>query len=111
MQVGLLVELGARRTIRQIDFATATPGFRVEVYTTDGSALPPDILDTRWTHVASRSSVDKTTAGDNVKGDGKESIRLPSSVQPARKVVLWLTTPPSSGTTVKIRDLVLKQQG
>jgi len=108
MQVGLLVDLESRKNVKQIEFATNTPGFRVEVYTTDGSALPPDILDTRWAHVASRSDVDQNTKGDNVKGDDKEIVALPKGGEEARKLVLWFTTPPDAGATVRLRDLVLK---
>jgi hypothetical protein len=108
MQVGLLIDLESRKTVRQIEFATKTPGFRIEVYATDGSALPPDILDTRWAHVASRSGVDQNAKSGNVKDDGKEIIKLPSTAPQARKLVLWFTTPPAAGATVRLRDLVLK---
>lgn len=108
MQVGLLVDLEARKNLAQIEFATSTPGFRLEVYGTDGSALPPDILDTRWTHLASRSGVDENTVGANVKGDGKEIIRLAKDGEQVRQVVLWFTTQPDKGPTVRIKDLVLK---
>jgi hypothetical protein len=108
MQVGLLVDLEARKNLKQIQFSTTTPGFRLEVYGTDGSALPPDILDTRWTHLASRSDVDQNTTGDNAKGDGKEIVNLRKDGEQVRQLVLWFTTPPDSGTTVRLRDLVLK---
>jgi len=108
MQVGLLVDLESRKTLKQIEFATPTPGFRLEVYATDGSALPPDILDTRWTHVASRSDVDQNTAGENKRSDGKEIVALAKDGEQVRQVVLWFTTPPDSGATVRLRDLVLK---
>lgn len=108
MQVGLLIDLESRKSVRQIEFATKTPGFRVEVYATDGSALPPDILDTRWAHVASRSAVDQNDKSGNVKDDGKEIIKLPSTAPQARKIVLWFTTAPDAGSTVRLRDLVLK---
>ena len=108
MQVGLLVDLESRKTLRQIEFATSTPGFRLEVYATDASALPPDILDTRWTHVASRSDVDQNKTGDNVRSDGKEIVSLGKNGEQVRQLVLWFTTPPDSGATVRLRDVVLK---
>jgi hypothetical protein len=108
MQVGLLVDLESRKTLKQIEFATTTPGFRLEVYGTDGSALPPDILDTRWTHLASRSDVDQNTTGDNKKGDDKEIVKLAKDGEQVRQLVLWFTTPADAGATVRLRDLVLK---
>ncbi len=108
MQVGLLIDLETRKTVKQIEFATKTPGFRLEVYSTDGSALPPDILDTRWAHIASRSDVDQNTKGDNIKGDGKEIVALPKDGEQVRQLVLWFTVPPDDGATVRIRDVVLK---
>jgi hypothetical protein len=108
MQVGLLVDLEARKTVKQIEFSTTTPGFRLEVYSTDGSQLPPDILDTRWTHLASRSDVDQNTAGSNVKADGKEIVTLRKSGGQVRHLALWFTTPPDQGATVRLRDLVIK---
>jgi hypothetical protein len=108
MQVGLLIDLESRKDLKQIEFATSTPGFRLEVYGTDGSALPPDILDTRWTHLASRSDIDQNAKGENTKGDGKEIVRLAKDGEQIRQLALWFTTRPDSGSTVRLRDLVLK---
>ncbi len=108
MQVGLLVDLGNRKNLKQIEFKTTTPGFRLEVYGTDGSALPPDILDTRWTHLASRSDVDQNTVGDNKRGDLAEIVRLAKDGEQVRQLVLWFTTRPDQGSTVRIREIVLK---
>jgi hypothetical protein len=105
MQVGLVVNLGAAHAVRALEFSTDTPGFRLEVYGTDGSQVPPDILDTRWTHVASRSKVDENSIGSNKSGDGKERVDLKGDGEQFRQVVLWFTTPPDGGTTVHLRDL------
>lgn len=107
MNVGLLVNLETPHTLKQIRFATDTPGFRVEVYTTDGSAVPDDILDTRWTHVTDRSKVDQNSQGTNKPKDGKEIIRLSGNGVRARQLLLWFTVAPAAGPTVNLRDLAL----
>lgn len=107
MGLGYLVDLGAAKTVRAVELATATPGFRVEVYATDSSALPPDILDTRWAQVGARSKVDQGTQGSNKAGDGKERIVLEKGTGDARYVLLWLTTPPAEGPSVGLTQLDL----
>lgn len=111
MQVGLLIDLEKVRNVKEIDLGTTTPGGRVEVYGAAGSALPPDILDTRWEHVASQSKVDDLTADGNVKDDGVEKIRLPgpgATGSRFRRVLLWFTTPPTKGPTVRVTEVTLK---
>lgn len=111
MQVGLLIDLEKARNVKQIELSTNTPGGRIEVYGAVGSAVPPDILDTRWEHVASQSKVDAGTKGGNVKGDKKDKIRLPgpgATGSRFRYVLLWFTTPPTAGPTVRISELTLK---
>jgi hypothetical protein len=94
MQVGLLVDLSKKRSIKQLKLRTSTPGFRVELYAADTAQVPPDILDTRWAHLKNHSDVTKSDkvplAGDNHK---------------YRYVLLWFTTPPKAGPTVKINEL------
>lgn len=111
MQVGLLIDLDSAKNVKEIDLGTTTPGGRVEVYGAVGSALPPDILDTRWEHVLSRSKVDETAKYGNVKGDGVEKLRLPGPGATGgrfRYVLLWFTTPPKAGPTVKVTEVTLK---
>jgi hypothetical protein len=96
MQVGLAVDLGKKRTIKELRLRTSTPGFRVELYATDTAQLPPDILDTRWAHLKNRSNVAKT-----------DKISLAGDGHKYRYVLVWLTTPPKSGPTVKINELKL----
>lgn len=111
MQVGLLIDLEKARNVKEIDLGTTTPGGRIEVYGAVGSALPPDILDTRWEHVASQSEVDARTRGANTKGDGVEKIRLPgpgATGSRFRYVLLWFTTPPADGPTVRVTEVTLR---
>jgi hypothetical protein len=99
MGVGLDFDLETARDVRAIEVLTSTPGVRVEVYATE-RGLPPDILDTRWQHVASRSSVG---AGKGEKG--LETIEFARGKY--RHVLLWFTTPPPDGSTVGISEVRL----
>jgi hypothetical protein len=96
MQVGLAVDLGKKRAIKELQLRTSTPGFRVELYATDTAQLPPDILDTRWAHLKNQSNVAKT-----------DKITLAGDGHKYRYVLMWLTTPPTAGPTVKIKELKL----
>ena len=94
MQVGLVVDLSKKRSIKQLKLQTGTPGFRVELYAADTAQLPPDILDTRWAHLRNRSDVAK-----------KEQVPLAGDNHKYRYVLLWFTTPPKKAPTVKINEL------
>jgi hypothetical protein len=94
MQVGLLVDLSKKRSIKQLKLQTSTPGFRVELYAADTAQVPPDILDTRWAHLRNHSGVTK-----------KQTLPLASDSHRYRYVLLWFTTPPKAGPTVKINEL------
>ncbi len=107
LQVGLVVDLQTARQVRGVDLTTTTPGGRVEVYATDGSALPPDILDTRWDHPGSRSDVDGGTRGANKAGDGVERIVFPKGGDAYRYVTLWFTTPPEGTTRVGLAEVTV----
>ena len=61
--VGYAVDLGKLQGMREVDLRPPPPGFSVEVYATDETELPPDILDTRWSHIKDVSNVGpRTTA-------------------------------------------------
>ena len=70
------------------------PGADVEVYATDSSTLPPDILDTRWDHPASRPDAKR-----------QQRIVLPRGGAKYRYVVLWFTAPAKAGEPVGVTDL------
>ena len=94
MQVGLAIDLGKKRSIKELQLQTSTPGFRVEIYATDTAQLPPDILDTRWAHLKNLSDVTK-----------KDNVSLAGDGHKYRHVLVWFTTPPKAGPTVKIKEL------
>ena len=95
---GLAVDLGKKQGVREIDLTTKTPGFKIEIYATDETDLPPDVLDTRWAHLKDVTGVGSDT-------DGKETVTIGAGTSKYRHVLLWLTAPPSDGSTVRISEL------
>ena len=87
MGVGLDFDLGHRQKVELLYVRTTTPGFTLEVYGAK-AGLPPDILDTRWEHLASA----KTPAAKGKKG--LQQISFPAGKY--RHIVLWFTTPPTA---------------
>jgi hypothetical protein len=98
---GLTVDLPKLQGIREIDLTTKTPGFKIEIYATDETDLPPDVLDTRWAHLK-----DVTGVGADADG-GKEIVSLGSGTTKYRHVLLWFTAPPTDGSTVRVSELKL----
>ena len=76
------------------------PGFRVEIYATDETTPPPDILDTRWSHIKDVSNV-------GAKDDGKQKIVLGAGTTKYRNVLLWFTQPPTDGPRLRLAELEL----
>jgi hypothetical protein len=98
--VGYVVDLGKLQGVRQINLQTPTPGFRVEIYATDETTPPPDILDTRWSHIKDVSDV-------GAKDSGKQKIVLGAGTSKYRNVLLWFTQPPTDGPRLRIAELEL----
>ena len=98
--VGYVVDLGKLQGVRQINVQTPTPGFRVEIYATDETTPPPDILDTRWSHIKDVSNV-------GAKDSGKQKIVLGAGTSKYRNVLLWFTQPPTDGPRLRITELEL----
>jgi hypothetical protein len=98
--VGYAVDLGKLQGIREIKLQTPTAGFRMEVYATDESELPPDILDTRWSHITNVANV-------GAKDGGKQTIVLGAGTTKYRNVLLWFTQPPTDGSRLRIAELNL----
>jgi hypothetical protein len=96
--VGYAVDLGKLQGIREIQLQTTTPGFKMEVYATDEPELPPDILDTRWSHITNVSKVAS-------KDDGNEKIVLGAGTTKYRNLLLWFTTPPTDGARLRLVEL------
>jgi hypothetical protein len=98
--VGYVVDLGKLQGVRQINLQTPTPGFRVEIYATDETTPPPDILDTRWSHIKDVSNV-------GAKDSGKQKIVLGAGTSKYRNVLLWFTAPPTDGLRLRLTELEL----
>ena len=98
MVIGYVVDLGKLQGVRQINLQTPTPGFRVEIYATDVTTPPPDILDTRWSHIKDVSNV-------GAQDSGKQKIVLGAGTSKYRNVLLWFTEPPTDGPRLRVAEL------
>jgi hypothetical protein len=98
--LGYAIDLGKLQGIREIQLQTPTPGFRIEVYATDETELPPDILDTRWSHITNVSNV-------GTKDDGKQKIVLGAGTSKYRNLLLWFTKPPTDGARIRLTEVQL----
>jgi hypothetical protein len=96
--LGYAIDLGKLQGIREIDLETTTPGFRIEIYATDETELPPDILDTRWSHITNVSNV-------GTKDDGKQKIVLGAGTTKYRNLLLWFTKPPTDGARIRLTEV------
>jgi hypothetical protein len=96
--LGYALDLGKLQGIKQIEIQTPTPGFRIEVYATDETELPPDILDTRWSHITNVSDV-------GAKDDGKQTIVLGAGTSKYRNLLLWFTQPPTDGARIRLTEV------
>ncbi len=96
---GYAINLGRQRAVKRIELTTTTPGFRVEVYATDEATPPPDITDTRWSHITNVSNVGS--------GSGTQTIVVGGGTSKYQTVLLWITDRPSDGARVRISELKL----
>jgi hypothetical protein len=103
--VGFVVDLGKLQGVREIQLTTPTPGFSVEIYATDAATAPPNILDTRWSHIKDASDVGTKDASSAGKDKGK--IVLGAGTSKYRTVLLWFTKPPTDGTRIRLSELEL----
>ena len=56
------------------------------------------MLDTRWAHLK-----DVTGVGSDADAKGKQTVKLGSGTTKYRHVLLWVTAPPTDGSTVRDR--------
>jgi hypothetical protein len=96
--LGYAIDLGKLQGIREIQLETPTPGFRVEVYATDETDLPPDILDTRWSHITNVSDV-------GTKDSGKQKIVLGAGTTKYRNLLVWFTKAPTDGSRIRLTEV------
>lgn len=105
--VGLALDLGTLRGVKAIELETSTPGFTIEVYATDEATLPPDILDTRWTHLRDVTKVGVVDPKKATDVEGTERMALGAGTTKYRILMLWLTVPPTDAPRLRIAELKL----
>jgi hypothetical protein len=98
VRAGLTLSLEKAASLKKLEVTADTPGFTVEVYATKSADIPPDVLDARWTHVASRRDAD---VDETVKFDAAKKYR---------HVLLWFTVQPAD-TKVEIPEVQLFGSG
>jgi hypothetical protein len=119
MNVGYLIDLGDPTALKRIDVFTKTPGFTVQVFGAAGKAAPEEADSAKWKPLGEAGSVDGDPAegaapsvppltGDKA-GDGRINLPLDEGEAGAeyRWVLVWFTTPPASGPTVRINEFKL----
>ncbi|MEP6953980.1 MAG: hypothetical protein ABI950_07980 [Solirubrobacteraceae bacterium] len=94
---GYTINLGEQRAVKRIQLTTTTPGFRVEVYATDEATPPPEITDTRWSHITNASNVGS--------GSGTQTIVVGGGTSKYQTVLLWVTQRPTDGARVRFSEL------
>jgi hypothetical protein len=92
--LGYVVELPKKHGLSEVDLTTATPGFKVEVYASTDATPPPNILDSRWSHVGNAAKVKKD-----------QKITLIDDPTKYRNVLLWFTLPPTSGARIRLSEV------
>jgi len=78
---GLVIDLGARYSLRTLTIDTPIPGFDVELYGTKSTKIPSDLLDPRWEHLTDRNGYDDGSS-ITLKGRAKGTVRY---------INLWFT--------------------
>ncbi len=91
---GLLLDLGAKRDLRGVVIQTTTPGFNVEIWATSDASAPPNILDSRWSHIRNRK---------NVGTD--ERIAIGNDTSKYRNLLLWFRSAPAGGTKLRVNEV------
>jgi hypothetical protein len=92
--LGYVVDLGKKHALREVDLTTTTPGFKVEVYASNDATPPPNILDSRWSHIGNAAKVKKD-----------QTITLIDDPAKYRNVLLWFTLPPTSGARIRLSEV------
>lgn len=124
MNVGYLIDLSDKSALSRLRLLTTTPGFSVQIFGATSVKAPETADDPGWTKLAEAGSVDGDPAegaapsippvtgdkpGDlrDKAGDGKLVLGLDGGDKEYRHVLLWFTTPPAAGPTVRINEIKL----
>jgi len=96
MAVGLALDLKSPQKLSSLALQTSTPGMTVQVYGSNGNAMPGSITDSAWSKLSPSQEV----------RSGQANIKLGDSTQGFRFVVLWVSRAPASGH-VSVNELEL----
>ena len=117
MDVGYLLDLEEQESTQKLRLLTKTPGFTLQVFGAAGDKAPEAADSPDWTRLGEAGSVDGDPAegatpssppveGDKA-GDGELVLPLDPGTEKYRWVMLWVTTPPAAGTTVRFNEIRL----
>ncbi len=117
MDVGYLLDLEEPESVLKLRLVTKTPGFSVQVFGADGDKAPEAVDSPDWTRLGEAGSVDgdapegSTSSSPPVDGDkagdNEVVLKLDPGTETYRWVLLWVTTPPAAGTTVRFNEIRL----
>ena len=117
MNVGYLVDLEDAVSVQKLRLLTKTPGFSLQVFGVQGDKAPAAADSPDWTRLGEAGSVDgdapegsastSPPADGDKAGDGELVLPLDPGTETYRWVMLWVTTPPAAGTTVRFNEIRL----
>jgi hypothetical protein len=95
--VGLVVEAGGYQSYSAIGIQTKTPGFKVEIYTTDASEPPS----------GDPSAGDWRREGANAHVKKQQRIAMKGATDQPSYVLVWITTLPAGKSQVGLSEISL----
>jgi hypothetical protein len=125
MNVGYLIDLGDPEALTQIDIflkpkTPSAAGFTAQVFGASGKTAPEAADSAKWTELGKAGSIDGDAPdgsagsvppladGKDKTGDGRVNLPLKGEVGATyRWVLVWFTTPPAGGPTVRINEFKL----
>lgn len=117
MNVGFLVDLEDPASVLRLRLVTKTPGFSLQVFGAKGEKAPEAADSEGWTRLGEAGSVDgdapegsapsSPPADGDKAGDGELKLKLDPGDERYRWIMLWVTTPPAAGTTVRFNEIRL----
>lgn len=117
MNVGYLIDLEDPQSVMKMRLLTKTPGFSLQVFGANGDKAPEAADSPDWTRLGEAGSIDGDAPegsapssppvdGDKA-GDNELILPLEPGTETYRWVMLWVTTPPAAGTTVRFNEIRL----
>ena len=117
MNVGYLVDLEDAESVLKLRLLTKTPGVQLQVFGVEGDKAPEAADSPDWKRLGEAGSVDgdapegsassSPPAEGDKAGDDELVLQLDPGTETYRWVMLWVTTPPAEGTTVRFNEIRL----